>query len=61
MSLWEDYDQDFDRDDEQQSITCKRCGKQDLTWGQQSNQWRLFENGKLHKCVTTEEAFDDET
>lgn len=58
MNPFDDYDEEQEEDPT--GATCKRCGKEDLTWGQQSNQWRLFENGKLHKCDTTT-GFDDET
>lgn len=31
-------------------LICKYCKKGNLSWSKVDNKWRLFENGKIHKC-----------
>ena len=41
-----------------QEITCRRCGKADLSWGHHTGSWRLYEKGELHKCDFSQFQYD---
>jgi len=36
--------------DEETHGKCRCCGVDGLTWGQHEGEWRLFEDGEIHKC-----------
>lgn len=42
------------------SVTCRYCSRSGLVWGNTSEGYRLFENGKQHVCDYSS-AFDDLT
>lgn len=51
MSLWDDYEYDYDEDDRPDEIECKRCGKAGLYWVDTSAGWKLAsKQGVVHVC-----------
>lgn len=67
MHDWGDWDDDYPTSN---APTCKRCGKEELTWynlGTVTPEWRLFEerDGRLirHVCRAKDHsnAFEDES
>lgn len=43
-------DEDFYRDDDPPSVTCRCCGKKGLQWKLVEGKWRLFNKVHIHKC-----------
>jgi len=60
----EDYfdEYDYDGPDDDQNVTCNRCGAEHLEWVDTGVRWRLLDSdGKFHVCNTTASAdeFED--
>ncbi len=57
MSLFDDYE--FDPYGDEQSVTCERCGEEELDWHYSGVRWRLIDaDGNFHVC-NNDNAVDD--
>lgn len=55
----EDYfdEYDYDERDDDQNVTCNRCGATGLEWHDTGTRWRLLNSdGKFHVCNTAASA-----
>lgn len=55
---FDEYEYDYDeRDDDPESVTCNRCGAENLEWYHTGTRWRLLNSdGKFHVCNTAPSA-----
>lgn len=59
MSLFDDYEFYPDDDDDDQGVTCKRCGAMGLEWIDTGGRNRLIDaEGRFHIC-NNDNAVDD--
>lgn len=50
-----------DEEDEEDAVTCARCGAEHLEWHHTGTRWHLLNSdGKLHVCDTAASADDFE-